>query len=128
MRVINVFDTIQIPDENISVEVALIVGFADFSKGKIRIKPIGGAEQIIVADAKPEEHYLLGSPSDLITKHIRMACGGFLADPQGASGGSFLATCAFFQGDQCIQSSKPVSGKFAQGEAMINFNIICSFA
>jgi hypothetical protein len=127
MRVINVFDTIQIPDEKTDVEVALIVGFADFSKGKIRIKPIGGTEQVITPDAKPEVHYSLGSPADLITKHIRMVCGGYLADPQGTSEGSFLATCAFFQGDQCIQSSQPVSGKFAKGEAMINFNIICSF-
>jgi hypothetical protein len=72
-------------------------------------------------------HFPLGSAADLITKHIRMIFAGTVGDPNGAVQGSFFVACAFYQNGQHVGSSAPVSGKYAAGDALQTFNIICSF-
>jgi hypothetical protein len=126
MNPINVFSTINILDDGPAVEVAIVVGFADFSRTNIKLKPKGNPAKVITNNAEIEKHYSLGKPSSLLN-NVTMVCTGRLAAPQGATNSSFFVICAFFQGSKHIGSSDPVSGKFAAGEAVQDFNIICTF-
>jgi hypothetical protein len=128
MTPINVFSTIDLHNDSTSVEVAMVVGFADFSTGKLSVKPVGGTMSELNNPIKPEQHYTLGSAADLITKHIRMICTGRIGAPTTTGARSFYVTCLFFQEGQHIASSNPVSGKFGDGQAIQDFNIICSFS
>jgi hypothetical protein len=126
MDSINVFSTINIIDDGPAVEVAIVVGFADFSRTKIKLKPKKGPATVVTNNAEAEKHYSLGKPSSLMN-NATMVCTGRVADPQGATGNSFFVICAFLQGSKHIGSSDPVGGKFAAGEAVQDFNIICTF-
>jgi hypothetical protein len=127
MTPITVRSTIDVQDNASNVEVAMIVGFANFSSGIISLKPVGGVMTTLVPDVKADTHYRLGSAADLITKHIRMILTGTVGDPKGAVQGRFFVTCAFYQDGQPAGSSAPVSGQYGPGDALQEFNIICSF-
>jgi hypothetical protein len=127
MTPITVRSTIDVEDNVSNVEVAMVVGFANFSSGIISVKPVGGTMSTLVPDVQADSHYSLGSAADLITQHIRMILTGTVGDPKGAVQGSFFVTCAFYQDGQHVGSSDPVAGKYAAGDALQEFNIICSF-
>ena len=105
----------------------MIVGFANFSDGKISKKPVGGQITTVHEKVIAERRYPLGSAADLITNHVRIILTGALGDPKGAVKGSFYAVCAFYQNDDFVGQSDPVTGQYAAGEARQDFNIICSF-
>jgi hypothetical protein len=127
MTPILIRSTIDVHDNASNVEVAMIVGFANFSSAKISMKPVGGTMTTLVPKVEADTHYSLGSAADLITKHLRMTLTGQVGDPNGAVQGSFFVTCAFFQDGEQIGSSDPVSGKYGPGDALQAFNIVCSF-
>lgn len=127
MTPITVRSTIDVPDDASNIEVAMIVGFASFSSGQISVKPVGGIMSTLVPHVKADTHYSLGPAAGLITKHIRMILTGRVGDPNGAVQGNYFVVCAFFQDGQQIGASDPVSGKYAAGDALQDFNIICSF-
>jgi hypothetical protein len=109
------------------VEVAMIVGFANFARAKINLKPVGGAMSTLVPDVQADQHYSLGNGADLVTQHMRMILTGQVGDPNGAVQGSFYVVCAFYQNGRSIGSSDPVAGKYEAGDAIQVFNIVCSF-
>jgi hypothetical protein len=127
MTPIIVRSTIDVQDNASNVEVAMIIGFANFSSGTISVKPVGGTMTTLVPNMQANTRYSLGPAADLITKHIRMILTGEVGDPNGAVEGSFYVTCAFYQNGQAVGSSDPVSGKYAAGDALQVFNIVCSF-
>jgi hypothetical protein len=127
MTPITVRSTITLHDNSDEVDVAMIVGYANFSDGTISVKPVGGQMTTLFSNVKADKHYPLGAGSDLLTKHIRMILSGTVGDPNGAVQGHFFVTCAFYQASQSIGSSDPVSGQYGAGEARQDFNIICSF-
>ena len=128
MTPIIVNSTIQLPDKSSNVEVAMEVGFANFSNAKINVKPKGGTLTTLIPNVQADTNYSLGPASSLITDRIRMILTGTVGDPNGAVQGSFFVTCAFFQNGQSIGSSDPVSGKYAPGDALQQFNLVCSFS
>ena len=127
MTPIFVRSTIDIHDDAGAVEVAVVVGYANFLDAKINLKPIGGQLSTLVPKVQVNTAYSLGSPADLITKHIRMILTGQVGDPQGAVQGRFYVVCVFTQDGQTIGSSDPVAGKYGPGDALQVFNIVCSF-
>src|SRR5947207_3847558 len=113
MHPITVRSTIDVQDNAGNVEVAMVVGFANFSDGIISVKPVGGTMTELVPKVQANTHYSLGSAADLITKHIRMILTGDVGDPSGPVQGSFFVTCVFYQDGQYVGSSDPASGKSA---------------
>lgn len=128
MTPIIVNSTIQLPDKSSKVQVAMEVGFANFATAKINLKPKGGTLTTLIPEVEADTNYSLGAASKLIKKSIRMILTGTVGDPNGAVQGSFFVTCAFFQNGQSIGSSDPVSGKYAPGDALQQFNLVCSFS
>ena len=128
MTPIIVNSTIVLPDKKSEVQVAMEVGFANFSNAKINVKPKGGTLTTLIPKAEAEKQYSLGPASNLIAQQIRMILTGTVGDPNGAVQGSFFVTCAFFQNGQSIGSSDAVSGKYAPGDALQQFNLVCSFS
>jgi hypothetical protein len=128
MTPIIVNSTIQLPDKSSNVQVAMEVGFANFATAKINLKPKGGTLTTLIPEVEADTNYSLGAASQLIDKNIRMILTGTVGDPNGAVQGSFFVTCAFFQNGQSIGSSDPVSGKYAPGDALQQFNLVCSFS
>jgi hypothetical protein len=127
MTPIFVRSTIDVHDDGGNVQVAVIVGFANFLDAKINLKPIGGVLTNLVPKVQIHTPYTLGNPADLITKHIRMILTGQVGDPGGAVQGSFYVVCIFTQNGVSIGSSDPVTGKYGPGDALQLFNITCSF-
>lgn len=128
MTPITIRSTIDLHDNTDNVDIAMIVGYANFADGvTINVKPVGGTMSQLFKGVVADKHYSLGSAADLITKHVRMILTGALGDPQGPVQGSFFVTCAFYQNKEYVGSSDPVSGKYGVGEARQDFNIICSF-
>lgn len=128
MSPIIVNSTIQPPNKSSKVQVAMEVGFANFATAKINLKPKVGTLTTLIPDVEADTNYSLGSASDLINNRIRMILAGTVGDPNGAVHGSFFVTCAFFQNRQSIGSSDPVSGNYAPGDALQQFDSICSFS
>lgn len=127
MPAIFVRSSIEIQDDGGDVEVAVVVGFANFFSGKINLKPVGGSLSNLVPQVELGTHYSLGSASDLVTNHVRMILTGEVGDPNGPVQGSFFVVCAFYQNGQSIGSSDPAAGKYAPGSALQVLNITCSF-
>ena len=127
MPSITVRSTIDLQNNASDVEVALAEGWANFSGGIISIKPEGGTMSTLVPKVAPGTRYSLGPAAQLISKGVRVILTGRVGDPNGATQGSFLVKCAFFQGDKPAGSSDAVSGQFPAGAALQDFNIICSF-
>jgi hypothetical protein len=127
MTPITVRTTINLPDKVSNLEVAMIVGFANFSSGIISVKPTGGTMTTLFPKVDADTHYQLGPAAELISKDIRMILTGSVGDPKGAVKGSFHVKCDFFQKGKPAGSSDPVKGKYGEGEARQDFNIICSF-
>lgn len=105
----------------------MIVGWAGFSDASISVKPVGGTLTTPFPSVQANKHYALGPAPALITQRIRMILTGRVGDPNGAVKGQYFVTCAFFQSGQWVGSSDPVSGTYAAGDALQDFNIICSF-
>jgi hypothetical protein len=127
MTPIYVRSSIDVQDDGGNVEVAVVVGFANFFSGEINIKPVGGSLSNLVPNVKAGTHYPLGSAADLVTNHVRMILTGQCGDPSGAVQGSFYVVCTFFQDGQSIGSSGAAAGKYGPGDAIQVLNIICSF-
>ena len=127
MTPIYVRSSIEVQDDGGDIEVAVVVGFANFFSGKLNVKPVGGTLSTLVPEVEAGVHYSLGSAAALVTDHVRMILTGQVGDPNGAVQGSFFVVCTFYQDGQSIGSSDPATGKYAPGDALQVLNITCSF-
>lgn len=121
-----IIDTIDVIDHGASVKVVLQVGHIQHAKASLALRGASGVD-LEEDPMRPGTPYDLGSASALVGQKV-MVCVVHLADLGGGNGHPFFAICNFYQGGVHAGSSKPFSGTYESGQALVDVIFICRFS